>query len=146
MKKIIHNLILCGAVCCVLLIFLMFNFSGIAQQEPDRKFLNYSDFLKASKDKSIGSIEIKKDTIKGTFTDGTQFVTKIPPDEELADLLSQQDLGLRVALNDDIPSFIRILLTWLPMLLLMWLWVSFVFVPVVIAVTLIIISFRRPKS
>lgn len=109
-----------------LFIVILFNLFRGSDEETDRKFIDYSNFLQASKDNSISSIEMKGNTIKGTLTDGSQFVTNVPPNAELAERLSSQGINVKAApSDDDSPSFIHILLSWLPMILLIGIWVFF---------------------
>ncbi|MEN8236390.1 MAG: ATP-dependent zinc metalloprotease FtsH [Pseudomonadota bacterium] len=124
MNKMSRNLAIW--VIIFLFIVVLFNLFRGPEEEVDRKFIDYSNFLQASKDNSVSSVEINKNTIKGTLTDGSRFVTNIPPNSELAERLSSQGISVKGAPNDDdSPSFIHILLSWLPMLLLIGIWIFF---------------------
>ncbi len=124
MSNMSRNLALWGII--FLFIVILFNLFRGPEQELDRKNIDFSQFSKQTNDGSIASIEIKENTIEGTLTNGSKFVTNKPVNTEEAERYSEKISDVKVAPSGgDSPSFIHIFLSWLPMLLLIGIWVFF---------------------
>lgn len=105
----------------------IFNLFQAPPSHKNHSTIAYSTLLRDAKDGQIKKARIRGNMVSGELSDGTTFSAMIPPhNTTLADRLA--DLGVFVDVEsqeDDIPSFVQILLGWLPMLLLIGVWVFF---------------------
>lgn len=113
-----------------LLLMALFNLFQGAQQRTTQAPLAYSEFLTA-----VDSGEVRDVTIKGTasgsnigghFRDGRTFTTFAPLDPSLISHLNDQKVRISAMQSDeDTPTFLGILISWFPMLLLIGVWIFF---------------------
>lgn len=89
-----------------------------------QKELAYSDFLASVESGKVVSVTIKGEEVTGKFKDGSSFKTVLPPDPEVVPTLKAK--GVRITAKSDKTPFLQSLLaSWLPMVLLIGLWVYF---------------------
>jgi len=85
----------------------------------------YTDFLKNVKDGKITEVTQKGSVLSGHITDAQTFSTLMPTDPNLVDRLTSSNVRLNVQ-PEDKPSFLsNLLLSILPMILLIGVWVYF---------------------
>ncbi|MBA3814190.1 MAG: ATP-dependent metallopeptidase FtsH/Yme1/Tma family protein [Alphaproteobacteria bacterium] len=103
---------------------------NLFQAPPAHKLhtnIAYSSLLHDAKEGRVKKIHIRGNVASGELNDGSSFSTTIPPQNTtLADRLS--DLGVFVEvenIENEMPSFLQILLGWLPMILLIGVWIFF---------------------
>jgi len=85
----------------------------------------YTDFLKDVKDGKITEVTQKGSVLSGHITDAQTFSTLMPTDPNLVDRLTASGVRLNVQ-PEDKPSFLsNLLLSILPMILLIGVWVYF---------------------
>jgi cell division protease FtsH len=85
----------------------------------------YTDFLKEVKNSKIIEVTQKGSVLSGRTTDGKSFSTLMPTDPNLVDRLTESGVRLNVQ-PEDKPSFLaNLLLSILPMILLIGVWVYF---------------------
>ena len=87
----------------------------------------YSDFLNAVESRTVSEVLIQGNRISGKFSDtGLSFSTYAPEDPGLVERLRQQNIKIAARPSDeDVPSFLSVLVSWFPMLLLIAVWVFF---------------------
>jgi len=86
----------------------------------------FSEFLKNIDDGRVVQVEIKGNNIEGILSDGTVFNTYSPNDPNLVEKLTSKGVSITASpLEDKMPSFLGILLSWFPMLLLIGVWIFF---------------------
>jgi cell division protease FtsH len=85
----------------------------------------YSDFLSYVDKSQVAEVTIQGENISGKLTSGTLFKTYAPEDAGVILLL--KDKGVRISAKpaDDSPWYMTILVSWLPMLLLVGVWIFF---------------------
>jgi cell division protease FtsH len=85
----------------------------------------YSDFLSYVDKTQVAEVTIQGDIISGRLTSGTNFKTYAPKDAGVIALL--KDRGVRISAKpiDDSPWYMTVLVSWLPMLLLVGVWIFF---------------------
>ena len=113
-----------------LLLMALFNLFQGNQQRSTQAPLAYSEFITAIESGEVRDVTIKAvnngSNIAGHFSDGRTFSTFAPNDPGLVpNLLSK---GIRISAmqsDDDSPSFLGILISWFPMLLLIGVWIFF---------------------
>lgn len=105
----------------------IFNLFQAPPSHKQHTAIAYSTLLHDAKEGKIKKAHIHKGTVSGEMTDGSTFTSIIPPhNTTLPDRLS--DLGVFVDVEnaeEEIPSFLQILLGWLPMILLIGVWIFF---------------------
>lgn len=85
--------------------------------------INYSDFLEMVESGGVLQVTIQGDQITGIAGQG-QFKTFAPKDPELIQLLRSKGVKIAVKPPDD-SSWFQMILSWVPMLLLIGVWVFF---------------------
>ena len=110
----------------VLLVLGLFNLF----QNPDRstatKDLPFSTFITEVEKGNITSVDIKGNQIEGNFSNGAKFKTYSPNYPNLVERLTEKGVAISAGPSEDkMPSFLGILLSWFPMLLLIGVWIFF---------------------
>lgn len=109
-----------------LFFIILFNvFQGPAEHSA-RDNIEFSEFLRASDNKSITDVELKGNTITGRMNNGKLFISHAPQNVELAEKLSDKGIRVKAAANEEgSPTFFQMLISWFPMLLLIGVWIFF---------------------
>ncbi len=94
-------------------------------KHPDRSNISvsYSDFLSMVENGSVNNITIQGDNISGMSAQGP-FKTFAPKDPELINLLRSKGVKITAKPGEDSPWF-QVFLSWVPMLLLIGVWIFF---------------------
>jgi cell division protease FtsH len=103
---------------------------NLFQSPPSQKQhlnIDYSTFLQDAKEGRVQEVLIRGDMVSGHLTNGTTFSSVIPAhDTHLVDRLLESNVRIKAApVEDEIPSFFQILISWLPMILLIGVWIFF---------------------
>ncbi len=109
-----------------LVILLLLNVAQEAQKQALIKAteISYSEFMDLSKKGRVEEVIVKGDKLIGTFTDGKgDFISKIPPEENIVDRLEGTTVSIK-AEEPDPPkiSLLYILMNFAPILLLIGFW------------------------
>ncbi len=104
----------------VILLFNMFH-------QPQRASLEttYSQFLASVQKGEISRVTIQGDHVVGTFTDGKKFKTFVPRDSDMIRILRDHDVNIEAKPEEESPWYMNVLVSWLPMLLLIGVWIFF---------------------
>ncbi len=102
----------------MVMLFQIFN-----QPERGRIDIGYSDFLSMLENESVLKVTIQGDHITGESTQGP-FKTYAPKDPELIGLLRAKGVQI-VAKPQEDGSWFQVFLSWVPMLLLIGVWIFF---------------------
>ncbi len=96
-----------------------------AGQRSNVNEIAFSDFLAQVTQGQVEEVVIQGDQITGTSKDRSQFMTYAPNDPTLVPRLT--DSGVRVIAQpeEEGSTFMRILISWFPMLLLIGVWIFF---------------------
>jgi cell division protease FtsH len=110
-----------------LLLVALFNLFQNPAQSRRGNEIPYSDFLNAVESRTVSEVLIQGNRISGKFSDtGLSFSTYAPEDPGLVERLRQQNIKIAARPSDeDVPSFLSVLVSWFPMLLLIAVWVFF---------------------
>ncbi len=103
----------------VILLFNMFH-------QPQRTSLEttYSQFLTSVQKGEVAQVTIQGDHVFGAFTDGKTFKTFVPRDADMIRTLREHGVNIQAKPTEDSPWYMM-LLNWLPMLLLVGVWIFF---------------------
>ena len=102
------------------MIYHLFNQPKIAQTD-----IIYSDFLSFVDKTQVTEVTIQGDNITGRLTSGMAFKTYAPKDAGIVALLKEKGVRISAKPADDSPWYMTILVSWLPMLLLIGVWIFF---------------------
>ncbi|MBW1723545.1 MAG: ATP-dependent zinc metalloprotease FtsH [Deltaproteobacteria bacterium] len=99
-------------------------FQIFRQPEGGKVSVSYSEFLNMVENDNVLQVTIQGDHIAGTTVQGGAFKTYVPKDPELIGLLRSKNVKINVKPEED-SSWFQVLLSWVPMLLLIGVWVFF---------------------
>ncbi|MDD3473844.1 MAG: ATP-dependent metallopeptidase FtsH/Yme1/Tma family protein [Syntrophaceae bacterium] len=122
MNSIYKNLGL-WLVICLVMIFLFHLFN---QTKTNQKEITYSQFRQELDQGLIKSVNLQGSRIRGTYMDGgVPFRTLAPHDTELIPNLMKHKVDIQVLPEDDNPWYLTALISWLPMIFLIAIFVFF---------------------
>ncbi|MDP2838436.1 MAG: ATP-dependent zinc metalloprotease FtsH [Syntrophales bacterium] len=102
------------------MVYHLFNQPKTAQME-----IIYSEFLSYVDKTQVAEVTIQGDNISGRLTNGTAFKTYAPRDAGAITLLKERGVRISAKPADDSPWYMTLLVSWLPMLLLIGVWIFF---------------------
>ncbi|MBU1745104.1 MAG: ATP-dependent zinc metalloprotease FtsH [Proteobacteria bacterium] len=102
------------------MVYHLFNQPKTAQTE-----IIYSDFLSYVDKTQVTEVTIQGDNISGKLANGTAFKTYAPRDAGAITLLKERGVQISAKPADDSPWYMTLLVSWLPMLLLVGVWIFF---------------------
>ena len=106
-----------------LVLFVIFSvFSKQYRREPE---IIFSDFMGAVERGDVREVVIQGHNIQGKYKNGDQFRTFEPDDPELVKSLRDKEVKIAAKSDDESPWYMVLLLNWLPMLLLIGVWIFF---------------------
>lgn len=105
-----------------LVMVLIFNF--FSQSQPQEKEIIFSDFMAKVEKGEVAEVTVKGADIRGKLTDQSFFRTYTAEDPELIPTLRQKGVRITARPVDPNPWY-NILLSWLPMLLFIGVWIFF---------------------
>ena len=111
------------ALWLVISLMMVILFNIFKTPDRDSTLTSYSDFLSMVEDDSIIQVVIQGDNISGMSTQG-MFKTYAPKDPELIKLLRSKGIKITAKPEDD-SSWFQMFLSWVPMLLLIGVWIFF---------------------
>ena len=120
-NNIYKNIILWVVIALVML--MLFNFFNSNQNV--RHNISYTDFIREVESGKVQSVTIKENNIYGDSIDRQSFTTYAPKDIDLIRILKKNDVQISAKPVDDSPWYIQILISWLPMILLVGVWIFF---------------------
>ena len=102
------------------MIYHLFNQPKTAQMD-----VIYSDFLSYVDKSQVTEVTIQGDNISGRLSNGKSFKTYAPKDAGVIALLKEKGVRISAKPVEDSPWYMTILVSWLPMLLLIGVWIFF---------------------
>ncbi|MGL4488568.1 MAG: ATP-dependent metallopeptidase FtsH/Yme1/Tma family protein, partial [Rhizobiaceae bacterium] len=111
----------------LLLLIALFNMFQSPSQRVATADIEYSKFLDDVDAGKVKKVEISGDRIEGVYLDNNQnFSTYSPGDESLVARLEAKNVVITASpMTDGSPSVFSILLSWLPMLVILGVWIFF---------------------
>jgi cell division protease FtsH len=111
------------ALWLVISLMMIMLFQIFKQPEGSRTSVSYSDFLSMVENESVIQVTIQGDSIAGISSRGP-FKTYAPKDAELIGLLRSKGVKISAKPEED-SSWFQVFLSWVPMLLLIGVWIFF---------------------
>ena len=110
----------------VIAVILIIVFSNFGLHQVDVQPYSYSQFVQAVNDDKVSSVVIQEHAIKGITKDNTHFITYLPMEDQA---LLGQLIAKGVNVKGEPPKkqniFLHILISWLPFLILIFVWILF---------------------
>jgi cell division protease FtsH len=104
----------------MVLVFNIFN-----QSQPQEKELIFSDFMAKVTKGEVAEVIVRGADIQGKLTSGEIFRSYAPDDKDMISELRQKGIRIIAKPVDGNPWYINMLLSWLPMLLFIGVWIFF---------------------
>ncbi len=104
----------------VILLFKMFNQSKQPSTET-----TYSQFISSVEKGDVAKVTIQGQNVAGAFTSGAKFKTYAPHDSGLIKILRDHKVDIQAKPAEESPWYMNILVSWLPMLVLVGVWIFF---------------------
>ena len=111
------------ALWLVISLMMVMLFQIFKQPDKSSASVGYSDFLSMVESGSVSTVTIQGDNISGMSAQGP-FKTYTPKDPEMIGLLRSKGVKISVKPQED-SSWFQVLLSWVPMLLLIGVWIFF---------------------
>jgi len=118
----IHKSLIFWLILGLLMILLFNSFSHKGGKERE---IIFSEFISAVEAGDVASVTIQGDKITGNFINGTAFKTFAPNDPELVKMLREKGIKIAAKPDDETSIWHSVLISWLPMLLLIGVWIFF---------------------
>jgi cell division protease FtsH len=100
-------------------------FNIFSQNQPQEKEMIFSDFMARVSKGEVAEVIIKGEDIKGKLITGELFRTYAPDDKDMITELRQKGVRISAKPIDENPWYINALMSWLPMLLFIGVWIFF---------------------
>jgi cell division protease FtsH len=113
------------ALWLVLALVLFGIFSVFSKQYRREPEIIFSEFMGGVERGEIREVVIQGNHIQGKYKNGEPFRTFAPDDPELVKSLRYRDVKIAAKAEDESPWYWVLLISWLPMLLLIGVWIFF---------------------
>ncbi|MFP4226983.1 MAG: ATP-dependent zinc metalloprotease FtsH, partial [Desulfobacterales bacterium] len=107
----------------VLMMILLYNI--FSQQQTGQAEVNYTEFLSMVDNGEIKQVVIQGQDLRVTDAKGSRFNVYAPPDNDLIKILRNKGVPIQAKPEQETPWFVSVLVSWLPMILLIAIWIFF---------------------
>jgi cell division protease FtsH len=108
-----------------LVMIFLFNYFNTTEQARGKLTISYSQFVELVRAGKVTKVTLQGDEVSGEQADGKPFRTYAPSDPELVKLLQDKKVEITAKPKDDNPWYTTVLVSWLPMLVLIGIWIFF---------------------
>ncbi len=108
-----------------LVMIFLFNYFNTAEHARSKASLTYSQFVELVKGDKVKSVTLQGEEITGEQKEGQAFKSYAPQDPDLVKLLQRKGVEITAKPKDDSPWYTTLLVSWLPMLVLVGIWIFF---------------------
>jgi len=95
------------------------------QPKSAQENIIYSDFISYAEKGQIIEVTIQGESISGKLNNGKNFKTFAPKDATVVPLLKEKGVKIASKPADESPWYMNVLISWVPMLLLIGVWIFF---------------------
>jgi cell division protease FtsH len=95
------------------------------QPRSTQENIIYSDFISYAEKGQITEVTIQGESISGKLSSGKNFKTYAPKDTTVVPLLKEKGVKIASKPVDESPWYMNVLISWVPMLLLIGVWIFF---------------------
>ena len=100
-------------------------FSIFSKPPTSSNEIIFSDFMNRVNSGQVMEVTIQGDNITGLFQDNKPFKTFTPKDPDMIKILREKNIRIKVKAPDQASWYTNILLSWLPMIILIGVWIFF---------------------
>ncbi len=108
-----------------LVMIFLFNYFNSVEHARGKATINYSKFIDLVRGEKVTRVTLQGDEISGELEDGKAFKSYAPSDPDLVKLLQAKKVEITAKPKDDSPWYTTLLVSWLPMLVLVGIWIFF---------------------
>ncbi len=108
-----------------LVMIFLFNYFNTVEHGRGKATINYSKFVELVRADKVVKVTLQGEEISGELADGKAFKSYSPADPDLVKLLQTKKVEITAKPKDDSPWYTTLLVSWLPMLLLVGIWIFF---------------------
>ncbi|HEY9073036.1 MAG TPA: ATP-dependent zinc metalloprotease FtsH [Desulfobaccales bacterium] len=108
-----------------LVMIFLFNYFNTVEHTKGKSTINYSNFVDLVRSSKVTKVILQGDEITGELSDGKAFKSYSPHDPDLVKLLQSKKVEITAKPRDDTPWYMTFILSWLPMLVLVGIWIFF---------------------
>ncbi|MCD6280024.1 MAG: ATP-dependent zinc metalloprotease FtsH [Deltaproteobacteria bacterium] len=119
------NFLKSAALWVVIALIMVMLFHLFNQPAPQIKKFAFSEFIQALDKDKIKEVTIEGHKIKGLMKDKTPFETYAPDDPKLVERLMNKNVIISAKPTEENPWYMSVLISWIPMMLLIGVWVLF---------------------
>ncbi len=119
------NFLKSAALWVVIALIMVMLFHLFNQPAPQIKKFAFSEFIQALDQDKIKEVTIEGHKIKGLMKDKTPFETYAPDDPKLVERLMNKNVIISAKPTEENPWYMSVLISWIPMMLLIGVWVLF---------------------
>ena len=110
----------------IIALVMIFLFNFVSAPKPRGTEISYTKFLEYVQKGQIKEVVIQGSEVQATLADKSEtFYTYIPNDDDLVPFLRKAGVEIKVKPKDENPWYLSFLVSWLPMLLLIGVWIFF---------------------
>ncbi len=108
-----------------LVMIFLFNYFNTSEHVRGKPTISYSQFLELVKTGKVTRVTLQGEEILGEQIDGKPFKSYAPPDPDLIKNLQAKKVEITAKPKDENTWYSTLLLSWLPMLVLVGIWIFF---------------------
>jgi len=108
-----------------LVMIFLFNYFNTVEHGRGKATINYSKFVELVRADKVVKVILQGEEISGELADGKAFKSYSPADPDLVKLLQAKKVEITAKPKDDSPWYTTLLVSWLPMLVLVGIWIFF---------------------
>ncbi len=108
-----------------LVMIVLYNYFSVVESNRDKTAINYSKFVEMVQADRVSKVTLKGNEISGEFSDGKSFKSYAPDDPALVKLLESKKVEITAVSKDDSTWYGTLLASWLPMIVLVGIWIFF---------------------
>jgi cell division protease FtsH len=108
-----------------LVMIFLFNYFNTTEQARSKISISYTQFLDLVKAGKVSKVTLQGDEIFGEQVDGKAFRSYAPSDPDLVKMLQEKKVEITAKPKEDNPWYTTLLVSWLPMLVLIGIWIFF---------------------
>src|SRR5574340_992190 len=108
-----------------LVMIFLFNYFNSVEHARGKATINYTKFVDLVKAGKVTKVTLQGDEISGEMEEGKAFKSYSPTDPDLIKLLQSKKVEITAKPKDDSPWYTTLLVSWLPMLVLVGVWIFF---------------------
>lgn len=109
----------------VIALIMVVMFNAFNTGHGTKKRVSYTEFVEQVKQNNVKTVIIKEKSITGEYKNNEQFETYAPDDPSLVPLLTEHGVKIYAKPPDQNPWYLQVLISWLPMILLIAVWIFF---------------------